>query len=165
MSLTQLEACRECSEPSALLTDNGDGNTGPSGPARKVEVAAVGRLQRRDERRPPPRREAGRAVESAEAGEAGVDHPELAASAPGQLVALDVAGDVAGAGQEAGVVLASGSSFAVTAGTSTYSQTWSVVPTASRVPSKARPMGAGKPRKWVLSRSPSSRTITSFPAW
>ena len=69
-----------------------------------VEVAAVGRLQGRDERRPPPGGEAGRAVERAEAGEAGVDHPQLLAGTPGHLVALDVAGDVAGAGQEAGVV-------------------------------------------------------------
>ena len=76
----------------------------PSTIAQAVEVAAVGRLQRRDERRPPARREAGRAVERAEAGEAGVDDPELAAGAPGHLVDLDVARDVAGAGQEAGVV-------------------------------------------------------------
>ena len=67
-------------------------------------MAAVGRLQRPYKRRPPPWREAGRAVQRAQAGEAGVDHPELAANAPGQLVALDVARDVAGAGQEAGVV-------------------------------------------------------------
>ena len=58
----------------------------------------------RDKRRPPPRREAGRAVERAEAGEPGVDDPELVAGAPGHLVDLDVARDVAGAGQEAGVV-------------------------------------------------------------
>ena len=58
----------------------------------------------RDERRPPPRREAGRAVERAEAGEPGVDDPQLSAGAPGHLVDLDVARDVAGAGQEAGVV-------------------------------------------------------------
>ena len=67
-------------------------------------MAAVGGLQRRDKRRPPPRREAGRAVERAEAGEPGVDDPELVAGAPGHLVDLDVARDVAGAGQEAGVV-------------------------------------------------------------
>src|SRR6516162_4800446 len=41
MSLTQLEACRECSEPSALLTDNGDGNTGPSGPAEVVAAPSL----------------------------------------------------------------------------------------------------------------------------
>ena len=58
-----------------------------------------------------------------------------------------------------------GSSLAVTAGTSAYSQTWIVVPTASRSPSSARPIGAWKVRKWVLRWSPSSRTITSLPAW
>jgi hypothetical protein len=67
-------------------------------------MTAVGGLQHRDERRPPPRREAGRAVERREAGEPGVDHPQLTAGTPGHLVALDVARDVAGAGQEAGVV-------------------------------------------------------------
>ena len=67
-------------------------------------MAAVGRLQGRDKRRPPPRREAGRPVERAEAREPGIDDPELVAIAPGHLVDLDVARDVAGARQEAGVV-------------------------------------------------------------
>ena len=58
-----------------------------------------------------------------------------------------------------------GSSLAVTAGTSTNSQTWILVPTASRSPDRAMPIGAWKARKWVLRWSPSSRTITSLPAW
>src|SRR5262245_16161883 len=69
-----------------------------------VQVTAVGGLQRRDKRRPPPRREAGRTVERAEAGEPSVDDPQLVADAPGHLMDLDVACDVAGAGQIAAVV-------------------------------------------------------------
>ncbi len=78
---------------------------------------------------------------------------------------LDVARDVAGAGQEAGVVPARRVELGGTAGTLTYSQTWNLVPTASRSPAKAMPIGAWKVRKWVLRWSPSSRTITSLPAW
>ena len=73
--------------------------------AQAVQVAAVRRLQRRDKRRPPPRLEAGRAVDRAQAREPGVDDPELVACTPGHLMDLDVAGDMAGARQEAGVVL------------------------------------------------------------
>ncbi len=74
--------------------------------AQAVEVTAVGRLQRGHERRPPTRREACRAVERAQAREPRVDHPQFLAGAPGHLVDLDVAGDVAGAGQKAGVMAA-----------------------------------------------------------
>ncbi len=58
-----------------------------------------------------------------------------------------------------------GSSLAVTAGTSTYSQTCTVVPMARRSPWSASPIGAWNVRKCVLRWSPSSRTITSLPAW
>ena len=58
-----------------------------------------------------------------------------------------------------------GSSLEVTAGTSTYSQTCTDVPMARRSPRSARPIGAWNVRKWVLRWSPSSRTITSLPAW
>ena len=68
-------------------------------------MAPIGGLKGRDERRSPSRREAGRAVEGAEAGKAGVDHPELFSLSPGHLVPLDVAGDMAAPGHEAGVVL------------------------------------------------------------
>ena len=80
-----------------------------AGPAvdhrQAVQMAPIGGLEGRDERRPPARHEAVRPVERAEAGESGVDEPELVAP-PGHLVDLDVAGDVASAGQEAGVVAA-----------------------------------------------------------
>src|SRR5262249_53119980 len=60
-----------------------------------VQVAAVRRLERGDERRPPARYEARVAVAGHEAREPGVDEPELAPRAvPGHLVDLDVAGDV-----------------------------------------------------------------------
>ena len=71
-------------------------------------MAAVRRLQLGDKRRPPARHEARLGVESGETGEAGVDEPEVAAGAVGHLVDQDVAGDVAGARQVAGVVRAGG---------------------------------------------------------
>ena len=85
--------------------------------------------------------------------------------APGHLVDLDVARDVAATREEAGVVAAGPApSLAATAGTSRYSQICIEVPMARRSPRRARPIGAGKVRKWVLRWSPSSRTITSLPA-
>ena len=78
---------------------------------------------------------------------------------------LDVTCHVAGAGQEAGVVPAGRVELGGTVGTSTNSQTWILVPIASRSPARAMPIGAWNPRKWVLRRSPSSLTITSLPAW
>ena len=47
-------------------------------------------------------------VEGAETAKAGVDHPELVVSIPGELVNVDVAGDVDTAGKIAPVVLALG---------------------------------------------------------
>ena len=66
-------------------------------------MAAVLGRQRREERRPPARHEAVPAVERAQAAEGRVDQPQLVAR-PGQLVGLDLAGEVGGARQEAGVV-------------------------------------------------------------
>jgi len=39
------------------------------------------------------------------------------------------------------------------------------VPTASRFPLAATPIGRLKVRKWVFSRPSSARRITSLPAW
>ena len=78
--------------------------------AQAVEVAAVLRGQRRDERRPPARHEAVGVAPRAQAGEARVDEPQLgvvpAGIGPGHLVDLDVAGADRRARQEAGVVAA-----------------------------------------------------------
>ena len=75
------------------------------GHGQAVEVAAVLGRQGREERRPPARHEAVPAVERAQAAEGRVDQPQLVAR-PGQLVGLDLAGEVGGARQEAGVVAA-----------------------------------------------------------
>ena len=70
-----------------------------------VQVAAILGGQRGEERRPPARHEAVPAVERAQAAEGRVDQPQLVAR-PGQLVGLDLAREVGGARQEAGVVAA-----------------------------------------------------------
>ena len=77
------------------------------GHGQAVEVAAIVGRQRREERRPPARHEAVPAVERAQAAEGRIDQPQLIAG-PGQFVGLDLAGEVGGAGQEAGVVAAGG---------------------------------------------------------
>ena len=78
---------------------------------------------------------------------------------------LDIARDVTGTRQEAGVMPAGRVELGGDSGTSTNSQTWILVPTASRSPARAMPIGAWNARKWVLRWSPSSRTSTSLPAW
>jgi hypothetical protein len=62
--------------------------------------------------------------------------------------------------------LPAGSRLRATAGRLWYSQTSRAVPTASRSPATASPIGRGKARKWVLS-VPSSfcRSTASLPAW
>src|SRR5262249_38407195 len=100
-------------------------------------------------------------------GRCGVSGPSVEqalAFAPGHTVALDVAGDVTSAGQEAGVVLARRFDLGGDGRDVHEFPDCILVPTASRPPSRARPMGAWKLRKWVLRWSPSSRTITSLPA-
>ena len=69
-----------------------------------VEVATVLARQCGDELRLPARDETELVAEGTEAGEQRVDEPELVAD-PGHLVGVDLAGDVRGAGQVAGVVL------------------------------------------------------------
>ena len=71
-----------------------------------VEVTAILGCQGADERRAPARIKTMLRVERAEATEAGVDDPQLVVAIPGQLVDVDVAGDMDAARQIAGVVLA-----------------------------------------------------------
>jgi hypothetical protein len=85
-----------------------------------VQVAAVVGRQRREERRPPARHKAVLAIERTQAAEGRVDQPEFpltlpspaggerVGGGPGQLVGLNLAREVGGACQEAGVVPAGG---------------------------------------------------------
>ena len=80
-------------------------------------------------------------VERAQAGEAGVDEPELAAApqAISWIWMLPVTWLERGRKQAS--CRPGGSSRRATAGTSRNSQTWIAVPTASRSPARARPIG------------------------
>jgi len=82
------------------------------GPPRRhrqpVQVAAVLRRQRAEERRTPAGIEAVRDIEGAEAPEPGVDEEQFIPVVIGHLVDVDVAGDMDAARQVAGVVLAQG---------------------------------------------------------
>ena len=91
---------------------HGDEGRGSVSHRQAVEVAAVLRGQLGDERRPPARHEAVAGVEAGQAGEQGVDDPQVRLAAvggpPRDLVALDRAGDGRGARQPAPVVAAGG---------------------------------------------------------
>ena len=91
---------------------HGDEGRGSVSHRQAVEVTAVLRGQLGDERRPPARHEAVAGVEAGQAGEESVDDPQVRLAAvsgsPGDLVALDLAGDGRGAWQPAPVVAASG---------------------------------------------------------
>ena len=73
-----------------------------------VQMAAVFRGQGGDKRRPPAGSEAMFGIERAQAGEAGVDDPELIVAVLGHFVDMDVAGDMNSPRQVAGVVRARG---------------------------------------------------------
>ena len=105
---------RDLAPPARLVggCHHGDEGRGSVAHRQTVEVAAVLRGQLGDERRPPARHEAVAGVEAGQAGEQGVDDPQVRLAAvrgpPGDLVALDRAGDGRGARQPAPVVAAGG---------------------------------------------------------
>ena len=113
------------------------------GHGQAVEVAAVLGGQGREERRPPARHEAVPAVERAQAAEGRVDQPQLVAR-PGQLVGLDLAGEVGGARQEAGVVAAGRLDAGGEVGGGLRNQTWARAPTAMPSGLTASPMARSK---------------------
>jgi len=72
---------------------------------RPFRLTAVGRLQRRNDRRPPPRAKLAERSSVQRPHENRVFHdPQFAARPPRHLMALDVPRDVTGTRQEAGVV-------------------------------------------------------------
>ena len=110
---------RQGRDVSGLAVDDG----------QTVQMTTVLGPQCRHERRPPARRETVMRVQGGQAGEKRVHDPELAPY-PGRLVRFDVAGEVRGARQEAGVVLPGRWSLAAMSGASRRNHTSLRVQTA-----------------------------------